>query len=89
MKNLIILTIMAMFLGGCASFQEAYHLDREHGHNAQMAWDRQVAYPDYRHAGKTPEVLEGINAEHVMDGNNRTFGYEPKQEPMTINFGGK
>jgi len=71
------ITAMAL-LAGCASMEEAYYVDREFGQAQQLAWDRQVAYPDYRHVAKTPEVTEGITAEEIMDVYNETFAEEPE-----------
>jgi hypothetical protein len=66
-------------LGGCASFEEAYYLDREFGIASQAAWDKQVVYPDYRYAAKVPETTEGITAEGIMDTYNNTFAEAPEQ----------
>jgi len=79
MKRLVLIAACMTLLGGCASFEEAYHLDREFGMASQAAWDKQVAYPDYRYASKVPETTEGITAEEVMDVYNSTFGEEPEQ----------
>ena len=50
MKTMILLLASSILLVGCASFEEAYHLDREFGQRSQETWDMQVAYPDYRFA---------------------------------------
>lgn len=73
-----LLTIAVTFvLGGCASFEEAYHLDQEFGKASQITWDQQVANPDYRYVDKVPDTLNGITAEEVMDVHNKTYGEEP------------
>jgi hypothetical protein len=68
-----------VLLAGCASMEEAYYVDREYGLAQQVTWDNQVAYPDYRHVAKTPEITEGITAEQIMDVYNETFAEEPEQ----------
>ena len=78
MKRLTLIIAALALLAGCASFEEAYHLDREYGLASQAAWDQQVAYPDYRYAVKTPEVTEGIIAEEIMDVYSETFAEEPE-----------
>ncbi|WP_027714259.1 hypothetical protein [Desulfuromonas sp. TF] len=79
MKRLVLIVACMTLLGGCASFKEAYYLDREYGMASQAAWDKQVAYPDYRYAAKVPETTEGITAEEVMDVYNGTFGDVPEE----------
>jgi hypothetical protein len=79
MKRLVFIVACMTLLGGCASFKEAYYLDREFGMASQAAWDKQVAYPDYRYAAKVPETTEGITAEGIMDVHNASFGEEPEQ----------
>ena len=79
MKRLFLLVACMALLGGCASFEEAYYLDREFGMASQAAWDKQVAYPDYRYAAKVPETTEGITAEGIMDTYNNTFSEAPEQ----------
>jgi hypothetical protein len=66
-------------LAGCAAMEEAYYVDREFGLAQQAAWDSQVAYPDYRHVAKTPEVTEGITSEEIMNVYNRTFAEAPEK----------
>ena len=61
MRTLACVILATALLAGCASFEEAYYVDREMGQAQMMAWDNQVAYPDYRHIAKTPEVTERNN----------------------------
>jgi hypothetical protein len=68
-----------VLLAGCASFEEAYYIDREFGLAQQMSWDNQVAYPDYRYAAKTPKTTEGITAEEIMSVYNDTFSKAPEK----------
>jgi hypothetical protein len=68
-----------VLLAGCASMEEAYYVDRELGLAQQVAWDNQVAYPDYRHVAKTPEITEGVTAEEIMSVYNGTFAETPEQ----------
>jgi hypothetical protein len=71
---------MAMvLLAGCASLEEAYYVDREFGQAQMASWDSQVAYPDYRFAAKTPQNIDGITAEEIMNVYNKTFAKEPTQ----------
>lgn len=79
MRILACMITAMVLLAGCASMEEAYYVDREYGLAQQMAWDNQVAYPDYRHVAKTPEVTEGITAEEIMDVYNETFAREPEK----------
>jgi len=79
MRYLVISSAILSLLAGCASFEEAYHLDREYGQASRQAWDMQVAYPDYRHVDKVPETTEGITAEEIMEVHNQTFAEEPQQ----------
>lgn len=74
MKKLILALMAISLLAGCAAaFEEAYYVDREWGQAQMDAWDRQVAYPNYKYAGKTPEGMEGITAEEVMGVYNQSF----------------
>lgn len=84
MKTLILLLASSILLVGCASFEEAYYVDREFGQKSQETWDMQVAYPDYRYATdqatgdvRIPEDLEGLPAENVMEAYTNTFAEEP------------
>jgi len=79
MKYLILIIASAALLSGCASFEEAYQLDREYGMASQAALDKQIVYTDYRYAEKTPENTEGIVAEEIMDVYINTFAEEPEQ----------
>lgn len=79
MKILACLITALALLGGCASFEEAYYVDREFG-NAQMAsWDTLVAYPDYRYASQVPEGIAGITSEEIMGVYNDTFSKAPEK----------
>ncbi|MEN8729652.1 MAG: hypothetical protein AB1Z51_07655, partial [Desulfuromonadales bacterium] len=66
MKYKVLVIGFMLALGGCASFEEAYIVDREFGQATQAAIASQVAYPD-RQSFKTPEGTEGINAEEIMN----------------------
>lgn len=78
MKRLALLIVSLFLVTGCASFQDAYYSDREFGQASQATWDAQVTYTDYRHTPKTPETIEGITAEEIMDVYNETFAEEPE-----------
>lgn len=65
MKSLtlfVILVPVAMVISGCSTL----YTDREFGKAQAISYDKQIAYPDYRFAQKTPSGLEGILAEEVM-----------------------
>lgn len=86
MKTMILLLASSILLVGCASFEEAYYVDREFGQRSQETWDMQVAYPDYRYAMdettgevRNPENLEGLPAENVMEVYTDTFAEKPTQ----------
>lgn len=79
MRILACMMTAMVLLTGCAAMEEAYYVDREFGLGQQMAWDNQVAYPDYRYAAKTPEITEGITAEEIMNVHNETFAEKPEQ----------
>ncbi|MDW7711809.1 MAG: hypothetical protein SCH98_15190 [Deferrisomatales bacterium] len=89
MRKLMLCVAAAAFLvgAGCAhvdhpAFHQAYYVDQEYGQAQQHSWDLQVAYPDYRYADRTPEGLEGVNAEGVMGVHNQTFSEKPAQAPV-------
>ena len=60
------LLLIGLLLGasGCASMQEAYHLDREIGQASRASWEQQVAYPDAQ-TKQVPEGVAGITAEEI------------------------
>jgi hypothetical protein len=78
MKILACMLMAMVLLAGCASMEEAYYVDREFGLAQQAAWDNHVAYPDYRHVARIPEITEGITAEEIMSAYNETFVEEPE-----------
>jgi hypothetical protein len=92
MKTMFILLAASILLAGCASLEEAYYTDHEFGKNSQKTWDMQVAYPDYRYVYdkdgnmKTPENMDGIAAENVMQVYNQTFS-EKAQRVDVLEFG--
>lgn len=82
MKTLTLIIAGALLLAGCASFEEAYYVDREYGQASMASWDQQIAYPDYRFANKAPVGSEGITAEKIMDVYNNTFAEPPKKQDV-------
>ncbi len=78
MRILACMIMAIVLLAGCASFEEAYYVDREFGLAQQTTWDSQVAYPDYRYAAKTPITIDGVTAEEIMGVYNKTFAKEPE-----------
>lgn len=74
--------ITAMLLSGCASFYDAPRLDADYGQAQAKAWDKQVAFTDYRYSEATPEGLGGIPAEQIMKVYNQSFGEKPAKETV-------
>lgn len=79
MRILACMITAMVLLAGCAAMEEAYYVDREFGLAQQATWDNQVAYPDYRHVAKTPEITEGVTSEEIMDVYNKTFAEAPEE----------
>jgi hypothetical protein len=79
MKSFALIVAATLMLGGCASWDSTYYVDRELGQAVRFDTDLQVAYPDYRYAAKTPEKIPGIIAEDVMDVYEQTFKESPKK----------
>jgi hypothetical protein len=79
MRILACMIMAIVLLAGCASFEEAYYVDREFGLAQQATWDKHVAYPDYRYAAKTPEATSGVTAEEIMSVYNDTFSKPPEK----------
>lgn len=84
MRALAYIIAASLLLAGCASLEEAYYVDREIGQAQMATWDKQVAFPDYRHVAKLPEVTEGIDAEEIMNIYNETYSEEPTEERINI-----
>ena len=78
MKTLILIVI-AMLLSGCSLFYDAPRIDAVYGQAQAEAWDKQVAFTDYRYAGSTPEGLGGIPSEQIMKVYNQSFGEKSKK----------
>lgn len=77
MRTYLLIFAASIVLSGCASFEEAYYLDREFGEASQETWAQQVVPAEDRHAESLPETLSGITAEEVMAVHNETFAAEP------------
>jgi hypothetical protein len=77
MKGLFVAGFALFLLTGCASFEEAYYLDREFGKAQMESWNKMIAYPDYRYADQEPEGMAGIHGEAAMDIYHRSFDKEP------------
>jgi uncharacterized protein YceK len=85
MKKIVCIGMIAgLLLAGCASFEEAYYTDREHGKASTDAFDRMIVNKEDQHAGKTPEGLDGIHAEPIMGSYNRTFSQSFTRESIDI-----
>jgi len=76
MKKLLVFLTGLILLAGCSP---ACNVDQEFGKTTQKSLDQQVAYPDYRYANKTPEGMEGIDAEVEMEVLNKTFAEKPQK----------
>ncbi len=79
MKALISILALALLLTGCASLEEAYHLDREFGQASQASFNKMVTYPDHRYADQIPEGMEGIQAEGMM----KVYDDRYRMKPVT------
>jgi hypothetical protein len=77
MRWSFLILIAAVTFTGCASFEEAYVLDREFGKAQMETWDKMIAYPDSKYADKQPEGMEGIHAEPAMGVYHRSYSKEP------------
>ena len=80
MKALISILALALLLTGCASLEEAYHLDREFGRASQASFDKMITYPDHRYVDQIPEGMEGIHAEGMMKGYDELYRVKPATE---------
>jgi len=78
MKYGLLYISILLGLSGCASLEEAYHLDREFGESSRVSWRQQVAYPETETL-QTPEGVSGIAAEGIMAVYNGTFAEKPQQ----------
>lgn len=89
MKKIVFIGMIAgLLLAGCASFEEAYYTDREHGKASTDAFDRMIVNQDDQHAGKVPEGLDGIHAEPIMGSYNQTFSEGFTSEDIDISVVG-
>ncbi len=79
MRTYLLIIAASIVLSGCASFEEAYYLDRDFGEASQATWAQQVVPADDRYAQSVAETLSGITAEEVMDVHNETFAEEPTE----------
>ena len=86
MKWSLLILVVAVTLAGCAAFEETYYLDREYGQAQMASWNKMIANPESKYADKTPEGLEGINAEPAMAVYQRSFSKEPTPTNV-IKFG--
>lgn len=73
MKTCAALIACVSLATGCAAFEEAYYVDHEFGQASQSSWDRQVVYPNYRHAGKVLEGFEVSETEAAL----RAYDHSP------------
>jgi hypothetical protein len=83
MKTLAALFLCALLCSGCAAFEEAYYVDREFGQATQASWDRQIANPNYRHAGKATEGFDVMESEAAMQTRFRTL-MDPSWSPRHV-----
>lgn len=67
MKTVLTMIALALLLSGCAIFYDAPRTDAAFGNAQTVAWEKQVAIQDYRHADRIPEGLGGTPAENAMD----------------------
>ena len=86
MKRLVTALFAMLLVGGCASMEEAYHLDRKFGEAQLASWEQIVAYPQGLHSDKIPEGQQGIHTEAGMKVYHRSFAVEPTKTE-TIKLG--
>ena len=67
----LLLFVAAVMITGCA--QEAVYVDHEHGAASMDAYNRQIAFKDYRYAHKTDDSMDGIHAEPIMETYQTSF----------------
>lgn len=79
MKTSIIIIAAALLLSGCSLFYDAPRSDADYGLAQAKTWESQIAFTDYRYAGKTPEGLGGIPSEQIMKVYNQSFGEKAKK----------
>ena len=79
MKKTYIILITLALLAGCASFEEAYYLDREFGQASRETWNKQILNPEAQTTKKVPTDIAGINTERAMDTHNKSFGDIPEK----------
>ncbi|MDO3378429.1 hypothetical protein [Geoalkalibacter halelectricus] len=77
MKTLMMIVLAAALCAGCATFEEAYYIDREFGQAQMESWNKMIAYPDGRYADREVEGLDGIHAEPAMGVYHRSYSKEP------------
>ena len=89
MKTSIVIVITAMLLSGCSLFYDAPRIDADFGQAQAKTWASQVAFTDYRYAGKAPEGLGGIPSEQIMKVYNQSFGEKAeKREVFNLDLTG-
>lgn len=83
MRKIISVSLLSIaglvLVGGCASFESAYYVDREFGQAAQASWDQQILFPDYRYASTIPEGVSGIIGEEIMAVHIDIYKTPPKE----------
>ena len=84
MKYVILTLTCVALLAGCASFEEAYYVDREFGMANNDAFDRQIVHKDYKYAGEPVNDLSGIHAEPIMETYQGTFSEGFTSEDIDI-----
>ena len=76
MKRMLLIPAALLLLAGCSG---APLLDKEFGLDSHQAFEMQIAHKDYLYADKTPEVMDGVVAEEVMEVYTDDFGKAPEQ----------
>ena len=83
MKSLYYIFLALFILVGCVD--NAYYADREYGAASTDAFDRQIIYKDYRHAGNSVSGLPALHAEPIMETYHSTFSEGFTKESIDIN----
>jgi len=88
MKNILFAFLCLILLAGCtATFEEAYYTDREFGKATRDALEKQIAYPEKIVTAKSPEGVEGIDAEGIMSVHNSSYAEKKKYNVIQFSIG--
>lgn len=75
MKRLIVIPVVLLLLAGCSV--STPYIDKEFGQASRQSLEMQIANPDYRYAGHTPDGIAGLTAEGIMEVYTNDFDKTP------------